>query len=103
MSADDLQKQLDDVETLVRAVRGLERAPSASGVGNAQISVNAGGVAVWAAVAACFACLVGLLVGATFVAVAVSDLNRQTQEIRQINETQQAYINTYFSKPETDQ
>lgn len=64
---------------------------------NSTIQVNAGGLALWAAVTACLVMLAVTIVLAVFVAIGMSDLNRQTQELREANEVQQAYINAAFS------
>ena len=53
----------------------------------AQISVNAGGMGIWAAVTACLIMLGVTIVLAVFVATGMADLNRQTQELRQADAT----------------
>lgn len=93
----DLETNLRELIPLMSAARGI-----VSHSPNATITVSAGGVGIWVAVTACVATLTGLLVGVIFVAIYLSDLNRQTQELRLTNETQQAYINAYFAKPEED-
>lgn len=73
----------------------LERVSS-----TAQISVNAGGMGIWAAVTACLVMLALSLVLAVFVASGMADLNRQTQELRQADATIQAYINAGLVQPQ---
>lgn len=65
----------------------------------AQISVNAGGMGIWAAVTACLIMLAVTIVLAVFVATGMADLNRQTQELRQADATIQAYINAGLVQP----
>lgn len=65
----------------------------------AQISVNAGGMGIWAAVTACLIMLGVTIVLAVFVATGMADLNRQTQELRQADATMQAYINAGYVQP----
>lgn len=94
----DLETELRDLIPLLAAARGIV----STGSSNSTVVVQAGGVAVWLAVVAC-AVVVGMTMTAMiFVAIGMSDLNRQTQEIRQTNETQQAYINAAFSQPEKE-
>lgn len=92
-----MASQLDELDRFLSAARGV-KGPSA--VGNAQISVNAGGVATWAAVTACAVAAAMTLVASIFVAIAVSDLNQQTREIRERQDLQQAYINSAFGQPQ---
>lgn len=66
----------------------------------AQISVNAGGMGIWAAVTACLIMLAVTIVLAVFVATGMADLNRQTQELRQADATMQAYINAGLVQPQ---
>lgn len=66
----------------------------------AQISVNAGGMGIWAAVTACLIMLGVTIVLAVFVATGMADLNRQTQELRQADATMQAYINAGLVQPQ---
>lgn len=66
----------------------------------AQISVNAGGMGLWAAVTACLIMLGVTIVLAVFVATGMADLNRQTQELRQADATMQAYINAGLVQPQ---
>lgn len=73
----------------------LERVSS-----TAQISVNAGGAGLWAAVTACLVMLALSIVLAVFVASGMADLNRQTQELRQADATIQAYINAGLVQPQ---
>lgn len=92
--------EFDQIRGLLHEVRDLA-API--GVGNAQISVSAGGIGVWVAVTACLVMMAALLVGTVFVAIGMSDLNRQAQELRQTDQTIQAYINAGLVQPKEEQ
>lgn len=90
----DLETNLRELIPLMSAARGI-----VSHSPNATITVSAGGVGIWVAVTACVATLTGLLVGVIFVAIYLSDLNRQTQELRESDQVIQAYINAGMVQP----
>lgn len=90
----DLETELRDLLPLLSAARGI-----VSHSPNATITVSAGGIGIWVAVTACVATLTGLLVGVIFVAIYLSDLNRQTQELRESDQVIQAYINAGMVQP----
>lgn len=89
----DIDKSLDEILTRVSRLTK----PSSNGI--AQINVSAGGVGLWVAVTACLVSMAISIVGLILVGLALSDLNRQTQELRQSDATTQAYLNAYFSQP----
>lgn len=91
-----MNDDLKAIGSLLHEVKGLT-APTATG--NATITVNAGGVGLWVAVTACLVSMAISIVGLILVGLALSDLNRQTQELRQSDATTQAYLNAYFSQP----
>ena len=91
--------ELTELKQLVREVRDLT-GPQAYGTAN--VNVSAGGIGIWLAVTACAMTLAGVLVGAVFVAIHISDLNRQTQELRETNQTIQAYINAGMVNPQKE-
>lgn len=95
----DMASQLDELDRFLNAARGVH---GPSGVGNAQISVNAGGVAVWMAVVACMVAVAVVLTASIFVAIAVSDLNEQARELRYKTDTIQAYINAGMVQPKEE-
>ena len=96
-----------EVEALTRNVEKLDERLEQLGAmagrnansAASHISVNAGGLAVWAAVTACMVMLAVTIVGSIFIAIALSDLNRQSQELRQADATMQAYINAGLVQP----
>ncbi len=93
---DDEMGKIRDLITEVRQLSG----PQATGT--AQITISAGGVGIWIAVTACAMTLAAMLVGTVFVAIGMADLNRQTQELRQSDQTIQAYINAGYVQPKED-
>jgi hypothetical protein len=95
---DEVMKDLRELAPLMAAARGIvSQSPTAT------ITVSAGGIGIWVAVTACLVTLAVSMVGGILVAIALSDLNRQTQELRQTNETQQAYINAAFGQQEKEE
>lgn len=88
-----MDDELVKIRGLLDEVRQMT-SPQANGV--AQITVSAGGVGIWLAVTACAMTLAAMLVGTVFVAIGMADLNRQTQELRQSDQTIQAYINAGY-------
>lgn len=88
-----MDDELVKIRGLLDEVRQMT-GPQANGV--AQITVSAGGVGIWLAVTACAMTLAAMLVGTVFVAIGMADLNRQTQELRQSDQTIQAYINAGY-------
>lgn len=96
----ELESELDRLETLLQQANAL----GAQTNGSSTINVNAGGVGVWIAVTACIAMLGALLVVVVLGGLVLSDLNRQTHELRLKDDTLQAYINIAYgaesSKPD---
>lgn len=91
----------DQTELTVALNRFIDRLDRMDRSGNtAQISVNAGGMGIWAAVTACLVMLGVSIVLGVFVATGMADLNRQTQELRQADATTQAYINAGLVQPQ---
>lgn len=91
----DLAAELRDLIPLLSAARGIvSHSPSS------QIVVQAGGIAVWLAVTACVVMVAVTLSAVVFIGLGLSDLNRQTQELRQTDQTIQAYINAGLVQPE---
>lgn len=91
----------DQTELTVALNRFIDRLDRMDRTGNtAQISVNAGGMGIWAAVTACLVMLGVSIVLGVFVATGMADLNRQTQELRQADATTQAYINAGLVQPQ---
>lgn len=91
----------DQTELTVALNRFIDRLDRMDRTGNtAQISVNAGGMGIWAAVTACLVMLGVSIVLGVFVATGMADLNRQTQELRQADATIQAYINAGLVQPQ---
>lgn len=94
----DLETELRDLIPLLSAARGIvNHSPSQV------FHVNAGGLAVWLSVLACSVVVAVTLTAVIFVAIGMSDLNRQTQELRQTDQTIQAYINAGLVQPEEKQ
>lgn len=92
---EDIRGDLKELGPLIAAARGIvNQSPTST------VTISAGSIGVWVAATACLVALAAVMVGSIFVAIALSDLNRQTQELRQTNETQQAYINAAFAQPE---
>ena len=91
----------DQTELTVALNRFIDRLDRMDRSSNtAQISVNAGGMGIWAAVTACLVMLGVSIVLGVFVATGMADLNRQTQELRQADATTQAYINAGLVQPQ---
>lgn len=93
-----LVRQLNKLEPLLKELS--KEMSGQSAVGNAQISINAGGFGIWLAVTCCVATLVGLLVASVFVAMSIGDLRQNDLEQRQVDRELreadllfQAYIN----------
>jgi len=92
---------MDRLAGLLERAENITGGPRSTTNGSATVQINAGGVAVWVAATACLVMLAVVLVGTIFVAVAMSDLNRQTQELRERDDMLQAYINVaYGAQPE---
>lgn len=90
----EIQGLSENLTKLVAARGDVTANPAAT------ITVNAGGVAVWASVTACLIMLAVTIVGGVLIAMALSNLNQQTQELRQTDQTIQAYINAGLVQPE---
>lgn len=92
------------IGSLLREVKSLA-APQATGV--AQINVSAGGAAVWLAVCACVVSVVVTAVASIFFGMTIqadrAETARQMQELRQKDDTFQAYINMIYNKQEKKQ
>lgn len=98
------EKAVELVVVMNRLVDRMDRMERARmPVSSAEISVNAGGAGLWAAVTACLVMLALSIVLAVFVATGMADLNRQTQELRQADATMQAYINAGLVQPQETQ
>jgi hypothetical protein len=90
-----------DTEDRIALVRALVDQPGNTNTSSVQI--NAGGVGIWIAITACLIMLAVTMVGSIFIAIALSDLNRQTQELREADVVLQAYINAgYVSQPKEE-
>lgn len=89
-----------ETEDRIAMVRALMEQPSNSNTSSVQI--NAGGVGIWIAITACLIMLAVTMVGSIFIAIALSDLNRQTQELREKDDILQAYINAGYIQPEKE-
>lgn len=96
-----------EVEALTRNVEKLDErlaqldklAGRNSNSANSNVTLGLGGLAPWLAVTACLVMLAVNIVGSVFIAIALSDLNRQAQELRQADATTQAYINAGLVQP----
>lgn len=104
-SSEEAWKELHGLRENFKELReGVEGLIKDKGLGNANssssnINFNAGGLALWAALTACLVMLAVTIVGSIFIAIALSDLNRQAQELRQADATMQAYINAGLVQP----
>lgn len=89
-TVDKLDERLDQIDRL--AGRSVNNSAS-------HVTLGMGGVATWVALTACLVMLAVTIVGSIFIAIALSDLNRQAQELRQADATMQAYINAGLVQP----
>lgn len=93
--AEQLRKNLDVLADRLDEISQLRSTQAATST----VQINAGGVGVWVASTACAVILAVTIVASVFLAIALSDLNRQAQELRQTDATIQAYINAGLVKP----
>lgn len=96
-----MNEDLKQIGSLLHEVKGMTTPNTATG--NATITVSAGGVGLWVAVTACLVSMAVSLVGLLLVGLALSDLNRQTQELRQSDALINAYINSGLAPKQEEQ
>jgi hypothetical protein len=95
-----LQQDQIDLEKLERALSILGGPNNTS---QSHIQVNAGGIALWISVTCCVATMLGLIMAVVMGTMAASDINRQLQERRQKDDTQDAYINVMYQNRTTEE
>lgn len=91
LDAETVQKFADATERTILLHERLGMYP-VTGVGNATISVNAGGLGVWISATSCFVVLAVVLMGAFWVSREFTRVDSYISDLKNTNDIQDAYI-----------
>lgn len=91
LEAEDVRRFAEATERVHQLHERLGMSP-VTGVSNATIAVNAGGLGVWIATTACFVMLAALLVGAFWVSREFTRVDTYVSDLKNTNDIQDAYI-----------